>query len=102
MAERQTAEQIAEHRVVSVQWQGRTKYTYYDDGIVKITRYKKRKVYWGRIFAALVIFVLLAAGIVQLIKAALTAFANDKTEIQVNSSLAAAASSAEESAACRY
>lgn len=99
MAERQTAEQIAEHRVVSVQWQGRTKYTYYDDGIVKITRYKKRKIYWGRIFAALVIFVLLAAGIVQLIKAALTAFANDKTDIQVNSSLAAATSSAEESAA---
>lgn len=60
-----------ERKVVYTEQQGNVKYTYYDDGIVKITRYKRRhKIYWGRIFIALVVFVLLIMGIVQLIGAA--------------------------------
>lgn len=87
-------QQYAERRVVSVQWEGRTKYTYYDDGIVKITRYKaRRKIYWGRIFAALIIFVLLIMGVVQLFKAAAAAVKKDRTDIPVNTSMEAAESS---------
>lgn len=83
-------QQYAERQVVSVQWEGRTKYTYYDDGIVKITRYKaRRKIYWGRILAALMIFVLLVMGIVQLVKAAAAAVKSDRKDIPVNTSVGA-------------
>lgn len=56
--------------MVYEQREGRIKYTYYDNGIVKITRYKgTRKIYWGRIFAAAVVFMLLMMGIMQSVKA---------------------------------
>ncbi len=56
--------------VVYEQREGRIKYTYYDNGIVKITRYKgTRKIYWGRIFAAMIVFMLLMMGIMQSVKA---------------------------------
>lgn len=74
-------------QIVHVEWQGRTKYTYYDDGIVKITRYKaKKRIYWGRIIAALVVFVLLIMGIVQLIKACAAALSKDRS-IKQNDSM---------------
>lgn len=83
----------AERRIIHVEWEGRTKYTYYDDGIVKITRYRGRRIYWGRIFAALIVFVLLCMGIVQLIKTAVGAVKNDRSEIKANASVFPSASS---------
>jgi N-acetylmuramoyl-L-alanine amidase len=83
-----------ERQIVGVEWEGRTKYTFYDDGIVKITRYKARKkIYWGRVFVALIIFVLLIMGIVQLIKATAAAVKGDRTEIPTNTSMAEVSSS---------
>ena len=59
----------SERRVVYTERQGNTAYTYYDDGVVKITRYKKRrKVYWGRVALAAVLLILLIMGLVQVIK----------------------------------
>lgn len=84
-------------RVVSVQWEGRTKYTYYDDGIVKITRYKaKKKIYWGRIFAALIVFALLVMGIAQLIRATVSAVKSDRSDIPANNSIIEVSSSESE------
>lgn len=64
---------VGERTVVHVERQGNVKYTYYDDGIVKITKYRKKKVYWGRIIVALTVFILLVFGLVQLVKAAVGA-----------------------------
>ena len=56
-------------RVVYTERRGDVGYTYYDDGIVKITHYRRRrKVYWGRIAIAVVVLILLIMGLVQVIK----------------------------------
>ncbi len=71
----------AEPRVIYVERQGREKYTYYDNGIVKITRYKaKQKIYWGRIIAASLVFILLFMGIVQTFRAAAAAIRGRKND----------------------
>lgn len=74
-----------ERRVVYIERIGRVKYTYYDDGVVKITRYKgKRKIYWGRIFIALFMLFLLILGFAQLVK---TIRKGGKNKIKVNDSM---------------
>ncbi|MCD8095529.1 MAG: N-acetylmuramoyl-L-alanine amidase [Ruminococcus sp.] len=76
-----------ERRVVHVERQGNTQYTYYDDGIVKITHFKpKKKVYWGRIFVAIVVFVLLIFGIYELVKAAASGSSDDDNQFIFDSS----------------
>lgn len=81
-------ESSSQRRVIYTERIGNVKYTYYDDGIVKITRYKvRRKVYWGRIFSALLVLVLLIFGFVQLFKTIVKAVKSDKTDIPANSSM---------------
>lgn len=97
MSSIQSPPQYDERQVVSVQWEGRTKYTYYDDGIVKITRYKARKkIYWGRIFAALIVFALLIMGVMQLFHALAAAIKGSRTEISSNTSMPQTVSSLSE------
>ena len=55
-----------ERYVVNVERRGNTKYTYYNDGVIKITRFKKKKIYWGRIAVAVLLLFLLILGIVQI------------------------------------
>lgn len=58
---------VSARKVLYVENIGDKKYTYYDDGVVKITKYKRRKkVYWGRVAAAAVVLVLVIVGLVQL------------------------------------
>lgn len=77
-----------EAAVVYTEWEGNVKYTYYDDGIVKITRYRKRKkIYWGRILAAVVLFSLIVVGIYELFTAAYHALSDGGTQIQTNTSM---------------
>lgn len=67
---------------------GNVKYTYYDDGIVKITRYKPRKkIYWGRIFVAIIMLCLLILGFVQLGKSLKKAVKGSRNKIEVNNSM---------------
>ena len=74
--------------IVHTERVGRVKYTYYDDGVVKITRYKaKKKIYWGRIFAALCMLMILMMGFIQLGKSLKKAVKGSRTEIQVNNSM---------------
>lgn len=70
-----------ERTVVYIEKQGDVLYTYYDDGLVKITKYKKKKIYWGRIIVALIVFTLFFSGILQLIKATANAIKSDKRTI---------------------
>jgi N-acetylmuramoyl-L-alanine amidase len=92
--QQRTPEPNGERRIIHVERQGRTKYTYYDDGLVKITRYKSgRKIYWGRIFVALIVFVLLIMAVVQLFKSLLTS-AGSRNNIPANTSMPSASTAA--------
>lgn len=83
-------------KVVYTERQGRLRYTYYDDGVVKITKYKRRsRVRWGRVIAALIFFFLCAYAIAHLIgfvAGAITGKKNEKKtkEFVFDSSSAAA------------
>ncbi len=67
---------------------GRVKYTYYDDGVVKITRYKgKKKIYWGRITVAMCMFMMLTLGVGQLGKSLTKAVKGSRTKIEMNNSM---------------
>ncbi len=75
-------------KVVYAERIGRVKYTYYDDGIVKITQYKgRKKIYWGRIFIALFMLFMLILGFVQLGKSLKKAVKGSRTKIEVNNSM---------------
>ncbi|MCD7741202.1 MAG: N-acetylmuramoyl-L-alanine amidase [Ruminococcus sp.] len=87
-----------DRQIVHVERQGNVKYTYYDDGVVKITRYKaKRKVYWGRIFAVLIVFVLIVMGLVQLIRVTANVLNGGSTDSQETKSFIFDSSQADES-----
>lgn len=83
-------------KVVYTERQGRLRYTYYDDGVVKITKYKRKsRVRWGRVIAALIFFFLCAYAIAHLIgfvAGAITGKKNEKKtkEFVFDSSSAAA------------
>ncbi len=51
---------------VKVERIGNVKYTYYNDGVMRITKYRKRHIYWGRIAVAAIMLVLLVFALVQL------------------------------------
>ena len=68
-------------KVVYTERQGRLRYTYYDDGLVKITKYKRRsRVRWGRVIAALLLFLLCAYAIAHLIGFIAGAIAGSKNK----------------------
>ncbi|SDA15792.1 N-acetylmuramoyl-L-alanine amidase [Ruminococcus sp. YE71] len=58
-----------ERYVVNVERQGCMKYTYYNDGVVKITKYKKKKkIYWNRIAVAVFMLLLMIYGMSRVVK----------------------------------
>ena len=66
-------------KVVYTERQGRIRYTYYDDGLVKITKYKhKSRVRWDRVIIALVALLLCAYAIAHLIGAVASAISGKK------------------------
>ncbi|MCR5121477.1 MAG: N-acetylmuramoyl-L-alanine amidase [Ruminococcus sp.] len=66
-------------KVVYTERQGRIRYTYYDDGLVKITKYKhKSRVRWGRVIVALIFFLLCSYAVAHLIGAVASAISGKK------------------------
>ncbi len=66
-------------KVVYTERQGKLRYTYYDDGLVKITKYKhKSHVRWGRVLTALTFLVLCSYAVANIIGAVASAVSEQK------------------------
>ena len=68
-------------KVVYTERQGRLRYTYYDNNVVKITRYKRKsRIRWNRVIIALIVLVLAAYAVAHLIGFVASAVAGKKKE----------------------
>lgn len=74
-----------DRQVVEIDRQGDIMYTYYNDGLVKITKFRKKKIYWGRVMIAAAVFILLMFGFVQLFKAIGSALKKDSGSLEQKS-----------------
>ena len=90
----------SERKVVYTERQGNVKYTFYDDGLVRVTRIRKTKrIKWGRVALAAIVLILLIMGLGQVVKAITGKGGKDKTEEQSFVFDSSATDTASESAA---